>query len=162
MWTMPKKTSAPAMTAEAFDHAVPTILEHADALYRAADECCRQHDRYAKVVERSGLDLEERAAHDLCHACDATLEKLVAAYERAAGPLKPVGNPDWWHKANGLWHASREFIRRHAGCETMTSRLKKHSAEELGSMHTEWELEASALLAMRHACEAYRKSRPEA
>jgi hypothetical protein len=37
----------------------------------------------------------------------------------------------------------------------------KHSAEQLGAMHMEYELEASALLAMRHAADAYRKTRPE-
>lgn len=162
---MPKKTASSTASAQVptpDDLVVPTILQHADALYRAAEECCHQHDRYARVVGRSAIDVEEQAAQALCHACDATLEKLILAYEKAAGPLKPVGNPDWWHKANALWHASREYERRHAGCEELTTRFRKHSPEELSHLHTEWELEASALLALRHACDAYRKSRPEA
>ena len=37
----------------------------------------------------------------------------------------------------------------------------KHSPEQLRAMQMEYELEASALLALRHAADAYRKSRPE-
>jgi hypothetical protein len=37
----------------------------------------------------------------------------------------------------------------------------KHDAGQLASMQMEYELEASALLALRHAAEAYRKTRPE-
>ena len=37
----------------------------------------------------------------------------------------------------------------------------RHDAEQLGSMQLEYELEASALLALRHAADAYRKTRPE-
>jgi hypothetical protein len=37
----------------------------------------------------------------------------------------------------------------------------KHSAGELATMQMEYELEASALLALRHAADAYRKTRPD-
>ena len=58
--------------------------------------------------------------------------------------------------------SSREYARRHAGCDDMSKKVSaKHAPEQLRAMQMEYELEASSLLALRHAAEAYRKTRPE-
>jgi hypothetical protein len=68
----------------------------------------------------------------------------------------------WWKNANALWLASREFLRRHKGTDVSSRQLKEHGPGKLGELHTEYELEASALLALRHAADSYRKARPSA
>ncbi len=130
-------------------------------------ECCRQHDRAAKL-HRNGVgdgdepELENMHADALCAMCDGSLAEMAEAYTKAAGDVHPERDEAWWHKANSLWHASREYARRHAGCDQLSKQLSgKHSSEQLRAMQLEYELEASALLALRHAAEAYRKTRPE-
>ncbi|HEV7993326.1 MAG TPA: hypothetical protein VGP25_15990 [Gemmatimonadaceae bacterium] len=139
------------------------VLSRADALHRAAVECCRQHDRAAKLFGSSDPELEHKHADALCAMCDGSLAELAAEYEKAAAQLHPEKDEPWWHKANALWHASREYARRHAGCDAMAKGMSsKHSASELAEMQMEYELEASALLALRHAADAYHKARQQA
>lgn len=155
-------TRRPAAPDAAPADPVAVVRARADALYRAAIECCRQHDRAAKLFGRSDPELEHKHADALCAMCDGSLAELSEAYESAARHLQPGKEVDWWHKANALWHASREYARRHAGCDALSKRLSsKHSPEQLATMQMEYELEASALLALRHAADAYRKTRPE-
>jgi hypothetical protein len=143
------------------------VRTRADALYRAAIECCRQHDRAAKL--HRGLDepeLEHKHVDALCAMCDGSLSEMSAEYQAAAASVHPERDEPWWHKANGMWHASREYARRHAGCDALSMKVSgkvsgRHSPEQLSGMQLEYELEASALLALRHAAEAYRKTRPE-
>lgn len=140
------------------------VRARADALYRSAVECCRQHDRAARLHHDDGdePELEHRHADALCAMCDGSLSEMAAAYETAAANVHPERDEAWWHRANGLWHASREYERRHAGCEELAKRMSgKHSPDQLREMQLEYELEASALLALRHAAEAYHKTRPE-
>ena len=142
---------------------VEAIRAKADALFRTALECCRQHERFARVVRLSAVSSEQRAASDLCDRCNEMLGACVAAYEKCTAREHPDGDHEaWWHKANALWHASREYLRRHDGCDGSSRRLDKHTAAKLGELHMEYELEASALLALQQATEAYRKVRPEA
>ena len=138
------------------------IRTRADALYRAAFECCRQHDRAAKLHKDSAEpELEHQHVDALCLMCDGSLSEMSDAYNDAAGDVHPDREELWWHKANNLWHASREYERRHAGCDDLAKKLSaKHSAEKLSAMQMEYELEASALLALRHAADAYFKTRP--
>jgi hypothetical protein len=141
---------------------IAIVRARADALYRAAIECCRQHDRAAKLFGNSDPELEHKHADALCAMCDGSLAELSEAYESAAAHVQLGKDVEWWHKANALWHASREFARRHAGCDALSKRVaSKHSPEQLANMQMEYELEASALLALRHAADAYRKTRPE-
>ena len=142
---------------------VAIVRARADALYRAAVECCRQHDRAAKLSSSSAEpELEHQHLDALCAMCDGSLAQLSKAYESAAAHVPVDKDAAWWHKANALWHASREYERRHAGCDALSKRLaSKHSPEQFAAMQMEYELEASALLALRHAAEAYRKTRPE-
>lgn len=135
----------------------------ADALYRAAVECCRQHDRSARLSSSSeDPELEHDHLDALCKMCDGSLTAMADAYTTAAAHVQPARDEPWWHKANALWHASREYARRHAGCDDISRKLSaKHDADRLASMQLEYELEASSLLALRHAAEAYRRTRPE-
>jgi hypothetical protein len=138
------------------------VLTRADALYRAAVECCRQHDRAARLHNSSEPELEHQHVDALCAMCDGSLSEMSQAYSDAAGNVHPAHDENWWHKANSLWHASREYERRHAGCDALSRRVSaKHDAEQFTSMQMEYELEASALLALRQAADAYRKTRPE-
>ena len=137
----------------------------ADALYRAADECHHQHRRSARVLPKSAVDAEEEALGRLCSVCDDSLEKLALEYEKAAATIRPSVRADdpWWRRANALWLASREYARRHRSCDTQTRRVSgAHSANELEALHMEFELEASALLALRQACDDYARERPQA
>ena len=139
-----------------------TVRQHADALFRAAQECCRQHDRFARLLARPVVDVEELAMDGLCRACDQSLAELANAYGLAATGSKPLQDSEWWHRANALWIASREYVRRHAGCDAVTRRMGRHAPGDLANLHAEFELEASALLALRHACDAYRGTCPDA
>jgi hypothetical protein len=135
----------------------------ADAMLRAALECCHQHDRYARLVERPALDVEHRAADETCSVVARALARMAETYGDAARDLRPNGGPDedWWHRANALWHASREFTRRMSGGRP-AGRNGKHDSGALADLVLQYDLEASALLALRHAADAYRKLRPEA
>jgi hypothetical protein len=136
----------------------------ADAVLRAALECCHQHDRYARLVARPALEAEHRAAEETCAVVANALAHMVETYREAAKDLRPAAGPDadWWHRANALWHASREFVRRQTCGERSVPGPAKHDSDALGDLLVQYDLEASALLALRQAADAYRKVRPGA
>jgi hypothetical protein len=137
------------------------VRSRADALYRAAVECCRQHDRAAKISTTDEPELENEQVDVICAMCDVSLAELADAYTAAAAKVHPDRDESWWHKANSLWHASREYVRRHAGSDKLDKGVSgKHNMGNLMGMQMEYELEASALLALRHAAAAYLKTRP--
>lgn len=139
------------------------VRDAADAMFRAAAECCHQHDRASRIHVKAALEAEVEGAQRACEECDESLRQLVSLYEETAGAVVPTGHDeDWWHAANALWLASREYLRRHGGCDSATRDLKDHSPGRLNALHAEYELEASALLAVRHAADAYRRLRPSA
>jgi hypothetical protein len=163
--TMPKSRVAASAAPATGEQQTPVarLRDAADALFRAASECCHQHDRVSRVHEKSALEEEVQAAQRACHECDGTLRALLTTYEQAASGVQPGGKDEgWWHRANALWLASREYLRRNDGCNDASRELKEHGPDRLGALHTEYELEASALLALRHAAEAYKKDRPSA
>ena len=142
---------------------VQQVREAADALFRAATECCHQHDRVSRVHAKSDVPEELEAGQRACEHCDQILSTLTSAYETASANVKPDGADEkWWRNANALWLASREYLRRHGGCDSSSKDLKDHSPERLNALHTEYELEASALLALRHVADAYKRLRPSA
>ena len=136
----------------------------ADALYRAAAECCRQHERIARLVAKSDDEAEQNAAYGAVEQCDRVLWEMAAAYEKAAARLHPDGEDEgWWHRANTLWHASREYARRHRESERAARQIaNSRDPVALAALNMEYELEASALLALKQAMDAYRKVRPHA
>ena len=142
---------------------IEAICAKADTLFRSACECCRQHERLARMVEISTVDAEQRTTTELVKLCDAALAKAAAAYEKCTARAHPNGDDEaWWQRANALWHASREYIRRHTMCEKESRRAEERSSARLGELQLDYELEASALLAMQQALEAYKKVRPSA
>lgn len=135
----------------------------ADALFRAAAECCRQHRRYSCLVDHEVSDEEQAFAVRLVAVCDEWLLHAMDDYEAAHGAAAEVREQEWWHKANMLWMATREYVRRHRLTEKDAKRISSaHDAAKLGTLTVDFDLEASALLGLRHAVESYRKCRPDA
>jgi hypothetical protein len=155
--TKQRRATAPAITAPQ-----PTICDKADVLFRSAAECCRQHRRYARLIEMETDEAEQRAALRLVAASDEQLVDAAAAYESSCMKVNGERNDEWWHKANNLWHACREYARRHSLSDRASGEFRAHDAAKLTALGVEYELEASALLAMQHAVDTYRKLRPEA
>lgn len=142
---------------------VQEVRDAADALFRAALECCHQHDRGSRVHAKSAVPEEVEAAQKACAQCDDVLRTLATAYEQTAAHVHPTGEDEgWWHRANGLWLASKQYLGRNGGCDAASREFQEHGAGRFGALHMEYELEASALLALRHAAEAYQQDRPSA
>ena len=142
---------------------VIAVRDAADALFRAASECCHQHDRVSRMHAKSDLEHELKLGVRACDECDGVLATLTKAYEEAAANVKPDGDDEkWWRQANSLWLASREYLRRHGAIEQAMREFKEHGPDRLGALQTEYELEASALLGLRHAADAYKRERPAA
>ncbi len=138
-----------------------SLLSVADALCRSATECCRQHDRVARIVERSDVDVEVNFAQEFCEVIHTGLGKLLSVYERGAAEEPGSGEP-WRQRSDALQHAARDYLRRHNECDQAARKLHRHDSQLLATLAMEFEFEASALLTLRHATEAYRKERPEA
>jgi hypothetical protein len=138
-----------------------TLVDKADALYRAASECHRQHTRYSSLVENRATQEEQREALEMAYICDDSLATAMTAYENAKGHSDGHAGEQWWHRGNMLWHASREYIRRHANCDGLARRLSRQSPTRLAELALSFDLEASALLSLRMAADAYRTARPE-
>lgn len=155
------KARAPRSTPTATS-AVDPLTDAADALFRSAIEACRQHERVARCSERGCSEAELKEMAELCDLGHRHLAARTVAWESAAGTGQ--GNTDgaFWHAANTLWHASREYARRHHSCDAMTTSVSRRPPDALGALTMEYELEASALLALRHAVAAYRKLRADA
>jgi hypothetical protein len=143
-----------------------TLQRRADSLFRAAVECHRQRQRYACLVAHRASDSEQRAALRLARLCDENLVERIALYDKAAAHCgaNKCGFADspWWHKANALFRASREYERRHQDADRTADEIAEHSAADLARLTMEFDLEASALLALKHALDGYRSCRPEA
>ena len=165
------KSPAPATpaTAGAAEPAAETLstaeqlLQRADALFRIAVETCRQHRRYAALVEMGAREPEQRAALKLATFCDAMLVDAIASYERCGAKIQGLDGEAWWRKANSLWHNAREYERRHQVTDRASRLLNaQHDQQMLGELALEYDLEASALLMLQQAIDAYRAVRPEA
>ena len=160
----PKRMSKPKRSvAITGDQAViSTPRTQADRMYRAALECVRQRQRYAKLVDSAVQEEEQLGALRIACICDEVLVAGVRAYEEIAGSVATHREEEWWHKANSLWHASREYNRRHEDCDARSRRFTDHSPARLAELTMEYDLEASALLALHQAVTAYRKCVPDA
>jgi len=157
----PGKASAPRTT-PAGSPARDPLTDAADALFRSAIEACRQHERVARCSERGASEGELKEMAELCDMGHRHLAARTAAWEKAAGDGRGNSGDAFWHAANALWHASREYARRHHSCDAMTTRASRRSTDALGALTLEYELEASALLALRQAVAGYRKLRVDA
>jgi hypothetical protein len=156
-------TLAP-VTTETERDPIAAFFLRADALYRCAVECCRQHERLARLVERGALPAEQRAAQTLVTLADEALAELAGCYERAASRAHPSKEDVCWRAANGLWMAAREYARRHRTSDRAGRDIAdtgEHSTR-LAELALDYDLEASALLLLRQATESYGKTRPRA
>ena len=98
---------------------------------------------------------------ELCELGHRQLAARTDAWERAAAEGQGKTDDAFWHAANALWHASREFARRHHSCDALTTKVSRRSTDTLGALTLEYELEASALLALSHAVAGYRRQRSD-
>ena|SRR6185503_9005248 len=170
---MPKSRTAPSKKSAAPDvtlrestetrSPVHVTRDAADSMYRAAVECCHQHDRVARILAKSTNDDELESAQAACAKSTESLIQLSKAYEKTAAGIRPDGaDEQWWHRANALWMSSREYVRRNSCGNAASKEFKQHDRERFGALHADYELEASSLLALRQAAEAFRQSRPDA
>lgn len=125
-------------------------------MFRAAMECIRQRERYARLVASGAHDLEQLAALRVAVVCDEILDEAVASYEKLAGEPSR-GDDEWRRQANALWHAAREYRRRPAG-NSIAPTGKGGSLQKLAM---EYDLEASALLALKLALGGFRQVCPD-
>lgn len=156
----PAKSGAPRSTHADVSIPVP-LSDAADALFRSAIEACRQHERVARVSDRGCSDDELKELAEVCEMGHRQLAARTAAWEKAAAEGQGKNDDAFWHAANTLWHASREYARRHHSCDALHAKSSRRSTDALGALTLEYELEASALLALSHAVSGYRKIRSD-
>ena len=157
-----KQTVSARSTATAAKKTKPSFAETprgtADRMFRAAMECIRQRERYARLVASGAHDLEQLAALRVAVVCDEILDEAVAAYEKLASEPSR-GDDEWRRQANALWHAAREYRRRPA-----TGTVPNNSHGKAGSLQKlamEYDLEASALLALKLSLGGFRQICPD-
>jgi len=134
----------------------------ADSLCRAARESCHQHVRLNRLLMLGADDVEFQGATQAATLADRMLTDQTTRYELAATDGRGREPEDWWHAANALWMAGREYSRRCAASDAAGARFKRHGAEQLGELTLDYELEMSARMALKHACAAYDAVRPDA
>ncbi len=160
---MPISKSAPAKRAAALSVQEPPDLQCAsDAMFRAAGECCRQQARLSRVLELSCGEDELKGVIEVSVLSARVLEASGARYAALAADAHDGLDEACWHAANTLWHAGREYARRHQACNVKSAKLSRHSSTQLGELAVEYELKASAVLALRYAVDQYGKVRAEA
>ena len=153
-------TSRITIETPAIDPAVTTVellRAKADGLARTAAESIRQQDRCAKLNALDCGQTEKKLAREMATHADRVLATMVESYKKSAARAKPDGDDEaWWKKANAVWMAAREYSRRHSSADGSEGSAR-HSGEvaALGELQLDAELEASALLALRHAVKAY-------
>ena len=152
-----RKQAAAALAAQESE----PLLSLAYALFRVAAECCRQHRRHAALVELDVSEAEEKAAERIVGLTDELLTEAATTYEKGVATAG-VTDEEWRARANALWHAAREYERRHQASEHASKQLQSHDLRKLLSITLEFEIEASSLLQLQHAVDAYRRVRPEA
>lgn len=132
-----------------------------DALARTSSETCRQHERIAKLNALAVSKSELGAAQAMVDNIDLALAECVKDFEKTCAKVSISDDADVRSAANAMWLAAREYLRRHGIAEKATRQLTQHDIEKLGDLHFEYELEASALLGLKHAMSTYQKLRPE-
>jgi hypothetical protein len=140
----------------------PVMLCASDSLYRSAAECCRQQARISRVLDLNCGDEELEAVIEVSVLSVRILADAVTSYSALGSESHDGLDENVWHAANSLWHASREYARRHQSCNVRSAKMSRHSATNLGELAIEYELKASAVLALRYAVEQYNKVRPNA
>ncbi|HEY5544622.1 MAG TPA: hypothetical protein VIK50_01085 [Gemmatimonadaceae bacterium] len=157
---MTRKQTVAARSATAARKSKPSFAETprgaADRMFRAAMECFRQRERYARLVASGAHDLEQLASLRVAVVCDEILDEAVSAYEKHAVEAS-TGDDEWRRQANALWHAAREYRRRPATNNVPAS----GKGGTLQKLAMEYDLEASALLALKLALGGFRQICPD-
>lgn len=130
----------------------------ADRMFRAAMECIRQRERYARLVASGAHDLEQLAVLRVVSVADEILSETMETYEKLAGDL-PAGHDEWRRQANALWHACREYRRRQESRDAKP--VPSGKGGKLQKLAMEYDLEASSLLAMKLALGGFRQICPD-
>ncbi len=157
-----KRSSGEASLSEVPPTPAERLRDIADALYRTACECCRLHARYARLMESGALQGEQDAACQAAEHGDDTLEQMMLAYQAHVSEHGSPGDSAWWHRANMLLHAAREYTRHRHRCDQSTTQIRRRSSETFAELTLEFELAASAMMALRQALDAYQQVRPDA
>ncbi len=131
------------------------VRDAGDALYRAAMECCHQHERIGALIKLGADDQEFAAAWDMADLAEKQLSLRTVAYEEIAAAGRGAESEEWWHNANALWMACREYSRRYSASSDAASRRKRHTEKEFGEIAVEYELEVSARLGVKQALRGY-------
>jgi len=113
------------------------------------------------VSDRGCSEDEIKELAEVCAMGHKHLAARTAAWEQAAAEGQGKNDEAFWHASNTLWHASREYARRHHSCDALHAKLSRRSNDAFGALTLEYELEASALLALSHAVSGYRKLRSD-
>ena len=137
-------------------------LAAADALGRTSAETCRQHERLARLMALRVSQSELAAAYAMVDTVDLALAECVRDFEKCCAKTPVSDDPELRQRANALFIAARDYLRRHSIAEKASHQLAHHDAEKLGVLKFEYELEASAMLSLRQATAAVAKIRPEA
>jgi hypothetical protein len=132
-----------------------------DALARTASETCRQHERLARLNTLSVAKSELGAAHAMVDTIDLALAECVRDFEKTCAKATISDDAAVRQAANAMWLAAREYLRRNSIAEKASRQLTQHDVEKLGGLQLEYELEASALLGLKHAMSTYQKLRPD-
>ncbi|MCW5827506.1 MAG: hypothetical protein KIT38_13265 [Gemmatimonadaceae bacterium] len=122
-------------------------------------ECCHQHERIAALIKLGADDQEFAAAWDMADLAEKQMSLRTASYEEVAAAGRGGEAEDWWHRANALWMACREYSRRYSASSDAASRRKRHTEKELQEIAVEYELEVSARMAVKQAIREFAAAR---
>ena len=131
----------------------------ADELLRASAECVHQHERLGRALELACSDGELRHVAQCTELAHTYLQTTTAAYDKTATAAPEAKDQAWWHTANAMWNASNRFLQRTAGTDHVSRLAGKHAKDKLAELAMEYELERSALLALKHAVEEFGAAR---
>lgn len=153
-------TTSPVATTESAQTATdPDAFPCRDALGRTAAEACRQHERMSRLIELGVSNDELAAAQAMVDTIDLALEESVQEFEKKCAKSPSAVSADVRQAANAMWLAAREYLRRLSIAERASRQIRQGS-ESLSDLHFEYEMEASALLALKQATSNYQKLRP--
>jgi hypothetical protein len=154
-----KSKAAPAKRPKPIVEQKAALIDIAELLQGVALESCGRHHRYSALVKRGAAVSEQKAALAAVRECDEILDEAVDLYQLVC--LEETNHADdaWWHKANMVWRAAKEYLRHNVASRRSTRFDNGHSRYHLRELSIEYELEASALLHLRHATDSYKAVR---
>jgi len=154
-----KSKAPPAKRPKPIVEQKAALIDIAELLQGVALESCGRHHRYSALVKRGAAVSEQKAALAAVRECDEILDEAVDLYQLVC--LEETNHADdaWWHKANMVWRAAKEYLRHNVASRRSTRFDNGHSRYHLRELSIEYELEASALLHLRHATDSYKAVR---